>query len=91
MNKKAPETISANSEYPKGSFKLIKNFSDPFISEKKNRSDYRVHGIQIDRLNLTVSTQKLVLKNMHRVPRYRTKCVKFCWFGLEGRYSTLFW
>ena len=34
---------------------------------KKKRSDYRVHGIQIDRLNLTVSMQKSVLKNLHRV------------------------
>ena len=58
---------------------------------KKNCSDYGVHGIQIERLGLTVPTQKSVLKNMHRVPRYRPKCVKFCWFGLEGRFWTLFW
>ena len=32
---------------------------------KKNCSNYRVHGIQIDRLNPTVSMQKLGLKNMH--------------------------
>ena len=32
--------------------------SDPFVSETKNLSDYRVHGIQINRLELTVSTQK---------------------------------
>ena len=70
---------------------LPQNFPAPFISEKKSCSDYRVHGIQIDGLNLTVSTQKLVLKNMHPVPRYRPKCVKFCWFGLEGRFWTVFW
>ena len=35
--------------------------------KKKSCSDYRVHGIQIDGLNLTVSTQKLVLNNIHRV------------------------
>ena len=43
--------------------------SDPFKGEKKN-SDYGVHGIQIDRLELTISTQKSVLKSMHRVPGY---------------------
>ena len=52
--------------------------------------DYEVHGIQIDRLGLTVSTQKLVLKNLQRVPRYRPKSAKFCWFGLEGQFWTLF-
>merc|ERR1712243_451325 len=46
------------------------------LKVKKNRSDYRVHGIQIDRLGLTVSTQKSVLKNMHRVPRYYQKSVE---------------
>ena len=35
---------SANAKHPKGSFKLIENFTDPFISEKY-RSNYRVHGI----------------------------------------------
>ena len=64
--------------------------SDPLKGKKKNCSDYGVHGIQIDRLRLTVSMQKSVLKNMHRVPRYRPKCVKFCWFGLDGRLWTLF-
>ena len=49
---------------------------DLFISEKKNRFDYTVHGIQIDRLELTVSTQKSVLKNMHRVSRYYQKSVE---------------
>ena len=46
------------------------------LSVKKKCSDYRIHGIQIDRLGLTVSTQKSVLKNMHRVPRYYQKDVK---------------
>ena len=63
----------------------------PLSKWKKNCSDYRVDGIQTDRLGLTVSTQKSVLKNMHQVPRYRPKCVKFCWFGLEGPFWTLFW
>ena len=36
----------------------------PFISRKKNCSDYRLHGTQNDRLILTVSTHKSVLKNM---------------------------
>ena len=56
-------------------------FQDPIISPKKNSSDYRVHGTQNDRLELTVSTQKLVLKNMHRVRRYWQKSLKICRFG----------
>ena len=35
-----------------------------------------VHGTQIDQLELAVSTQKSVLKNIHRVPRYEPKCAK---------------
>ena len=50
--------------------------SDPFKGEKKHYFDYGVHGIQIDRLRLTISTQKSVLKNVHRVPRYRPKRVQ---------------
>ena len=69
----------------------IENGSAPYISEKKKSLDYRVHCIQIDRLGLTVSTQKTILKNMHRGQRKRPKCVKFCWFGLEGQFLTLFW
>ena len=53
----------------------LKFGSDPFKGEKQNCSDYGVHGIQIDRLGLTISTQKLVLKNIHRVPRYWQKCI----------------
>ena len=48
----------------------------PFISRKKNCSDYRLHGTQNDRLILTVSTHKSVLKNMPWVPRYLPKCAK---------------
>ena len=63
----------------------------PLYKWKKNRSDHRVHDIQIDRLVLTVSSLKSVLKNMHWVLKYRPKYVKFCWFGLEGRFWTVFW
>ena len=52
------------------------NFSAPLKVREKNRSDYRVHGIQNDRLNLMVSMLKSVLKNMHRVPRYYQKTVQ---------------
>ena len=45
----------------------------PLYKSKKNTSDYRVHGTQNDRLELTVSTQKSVLKNMHWVQRYHQK------------------
>ena len=51
----------------------LKKFLDPFISQKKNSSDYRLHGTQNDRLELTVSTQKSVLKNMHWGLRYWPK------------------
>ena len=44
---------------------LLFKFQDPFISPKKNSSDYRVY--QNDRLETRVSMQKLVLKNMYRV------------------------
>ena len=38
--------------------------------------DHRVHCIQMDRLGLTVSTWKSVLKNMHWVSRYYKKSVE---------------
>ena len=41
--------------------------------------------------SIMVSMQKTVLKNMHRVLRYWQKCVKCYWFGLEGRFWTVFW
>ena len=41
----------------------------PLYNSKKNSSDHRVYGTQNDRLELTVSTQKSVLKNMHWVSR----------------------
>ena len=53
-------------------------------------AENRVYSIQINQLRLTVSMQKLVLKNMHRVQRYWQKCVKFCWFGLECWFLTVF-
>ena len=48
---------------------------DPFKGEK-NCSDYGVHRIQIDRLGLTISTQKSILKIVHRVPRFYQKSVQ---------------
>ena len=79
-------SFPTSSYFGKSKFKMVLT---PFRWEK-NCADYRVHGIQIDRLGITVSTQKSVLKNMRRGQRYRTKCIKFFWFGLEGRYLTLF-
>ena len=38
---------------------LLKKFLDPFIGQKNNSSDYGLHGTQNDRLELTVSTQKI--------------------------------
>ena len=40
-----------------------------------NYSEYMVHGTQNDRLEPSVSTQKSVLKNIHRVLRYWQKCI----------------
>ena len=54
---------------------MPQNFSDPFKGEK-NRSDYRVHGIQIDRLKLMVSMQKSGFKNVHRVFFKTNFCVE---------------
>ena len=48
----------------------LKKFLDPFISQNKNSSDYRLHGTQNNQIELTVSMQKLVLKNMHQVQIY---------------------
>ena len=63
----------------------------PFITQKKIRSVYKVHGTQNNRLELTVSTQQSVLKNLHRVPRYWQKHPKLCRFGLAtwflGRFA----
>ena len=48
----------------------LKFGSDPLKGKKIFPSDYGVHGIQIDRLELTVSMQKSILKNMHWGLRY---------------------
>ena len=42
----------------------------------KKSSDHRVPGTKNNRLDPTVSTQKSVLKNMHRVPSYYKKTVQ---------------
>ena len=43
---------------------------------------YRLHGTQNDRLELTVSMRKSVLKNTHWVLRYWPKSLKIWRFGL---------
>ena len=58
------------------------DIASPLFNSKKNCSVYKVHGTQNDRLGLGVSTQKSVLKNMERVPRYWPKRCKICRFGL---------
>ena len=40
-----------------------------------NYSEYRVHGTQNNRLELSVSMQKSILKNIHWVLRYWQKCI----------------
>ena len=49
---------------------------------------YRVHYTQNDRLEITISTQKSVWKNMLRIPRYWSKCVKIWGFGLADQIPT---
>ena len=46
------------------------------MGQKKKFYVYRVHYTQNNRLELTVSTQKSVLKNIHRVPRNYQKSVE---------------
>ena len=55
---------------------------DPIIS-----SDYRVYGTQNDRLEPTVSTQKLALKNMHRVLRYWQNLRHFLNFSWKAKFG----
>ena len=52
------------------------NGSEPFISEKKNCSDYKVHGIPIHGFNAKISSEKFAPS-----PEISAKCVKLCWFG----------
>ena len=60
-------------------------FQDPLYSRKKSFSIYRVHYIQNDRLELTISTQKLVLKNMRRGLKYQPNFGKRWRFGLVSQ------
>ena len=46
-------------------------------SWKKSFSVFRLHYTQNDRLDLTVSTQKSVLQNMHRIPNIGQNVLKF--------------
>ena len=59
-----------NQNWSMGSvYKMADKMALTPLQLKKNGLIYRAHGIQIDRLNPTVSMQKSVLKNMHRVLR----------------------
>ena len=50
---------------------------DPFIRQKFFCFVYRLHGTQNERLELTVSMQKSVLKNTYRVLRYCQNVSKY--------------
>ena len=52
------------------------------------RSIYGVHGTLFDRLGLTISTQKSVLKKKHRVMRYCPKYVEIWTFGSKSQFLT---
>ena len=70
--------------------KFVEGWRGPLYRSKKSFSVYRVHGIQNNRLELTVSTQQSVLKNMHQVLSYWSKCPKFSRFGLASPIWTRF-
>ena len=70
--------------------KFVKGWRGPLYRSKKSFSVYRVHGIQNDRLELTASTQQLVLQNMHRVLSYWSICPKIRRFGLASKIWTRF-
>ena len=56
--------------------KTLNNLQPTYNWKRQSCSIYRVHGIQNNRLDLSVSTQKSLSKKMHRVPRYCTKWPK---------------
>ena len=70
--------------------KFVESWRGPLYGSKKSFSVYRVHGIQNNRLELTVSTQQSVLKNMHRILSYWSKCHKIRRFGLASPILTRF-
>ena len=66
------------------------DIDSPLYNSKKNCSVYKVYGTQNDRLELTVSTQKSILKNMQRVLRYGPKRLKIYRFGLATQFLAHF-
>ena len=48
-----------------------------YTARKKNCPLFKVHYALNDRLDLTVSMLKLILKNKHQIPRYYTNVSKF--------------
>ena len=67
--------------------KLRTYYSDPFIGEEINCSDYRVHGIQIERLGFTL---KWVLTTMNQskfdtvVKEAENPLKSLCWWVVVG-------
>ena len=61
-----------------------------FIIQKNPCFIFRAHVTQNNRLELRVSTQKSVLNNIHRVPRYWLKHPKIYRFGLATRFFAHF-
>ena len=58
----------------------------PLHKGKKNCLDYRVHGIQSDRLGLTDP----IMKNMHQVPRYRQNVSNFAGLVWKAYFRHIF-
>ena len=61
---------------PVGMAQIRWKLHEPSLKVKKSYSIYRVHGTQNDRFELTISMQNTVLKNMHRIMRWRSKWIK---------------
>ena len=61
----------------------LKKFLDPFIGQKNNSSDYRLHGIKNDQLEPTVSTQKIGFEKYALSPEILAKTSQNMqvWFG----------
>ena len=63
-----------------GCFYVLK-FLRTFYNSKNVCLVYRIYGTQNNQLELTVSAQKSVLKNMHWLLTYQPKCPTFYKFG----------
>ena len=67
------------------------NTMTPFLSEKNIVWILGFMVFKSTGSNSLFQCQKRFWKKKQGIPRYRPKCVKFCWFDLEGLLYTIFW